>query len=629
MIPMPIRPRPFFSRFLMLALTAAALAPAAAAFAADTAWRPAPLYAADVRSVVVHPERPQMVFAGTSSGQLYRSNDGGRSWAPAGPDLPFPGWVVSDLRFDPNRPGRLWVALRGIWGGGHVASSDDLGKSWASRGGGLPNEPVYTLALAPGSPGTLYAGTVSGVYGTRDDGATWQPLTAALPEMQKVTSLWVDPAKPSSVIAGTWRRAYKSDDAGQSWNGVFDGMVLDSEVFSLTSSPYRPGELWASTCGWVYRSGDLGGKWERFQKGLSERRTPSFAILPSGRLLAGTVSGLYASDDGGKSWILKSDPALSVTKIIPQGENPTRLILGTEGSGMWLSPDGGESFLRASSGLTNSRVGALAASPKEMLVGINHAGPLSGIYASKDGGATFTGDFTSFPTVLDLAYYGGKAYAATEQGLFERRGTGWHVLMELGESRFEQLIAGPGRLLARTPSAIFEYRGGRFQRLALAKGLLPRSAALWGGALWVSDGSTVLRLAGATSQSTPAPGLGGGRLTRVDDQLVFSGPKGAWAQSAGGEWVQIAPDSSRLLSTGDGRFGALLVSGEKVRLYDSQSRRFRPLEVPFPVRDVVTALVVGNRLLLGTSGYGLQETDLSPLTAAVEEQPPVEATVGQ
>ncbi|HYN22270.1 MAG TPA: hypothetical protein VE078_15020, partial [Thermoanaerobaculia bacterium] len=129
----------------------------AASAASAPGWRSLPIWGGDIRSLVIRPDDPDMLFAGTSSGQLYLTRDGGRSWMDAGAPLPFPGWVVGTLRFDPNRTesgkSRLWAALWGVWGGGHVAFSDDLGKTWVSRAGGLPGEPVYTIALVPGREG--------------------------------------------------------------------------------------------------------------------------------------------------------------------------------------------------------------------------------------------------------------------------------------------------------------------------------------------------------------------------------------------------------------------------------------------------------------------------------------------
>src|SRR6185295_1997146 len=276
----------------VVALWAFAASVASAALALEepagyAVWQALPLEGADVRSLAIQPGRPDLLLAGTSAGHVYRTNDGGGTWIDAGPSLPFPGWVVSSLRFEtaPTKAGappRLWAGLWGIWSGGHVASSDDLGATWASRSGDLPNLQVYAVAPVPGEEGRLFAATAQGVSGT--------------------------------VFAGTWRQAYRSDDGGATWQGVFDGMVLDSEVFTLTPGR-ESGEIWASTCGWVYRTENSGGTWRRYQQGLGERRTPSFAVLPDGRLLAGTVAGAYLSADGGLTWKLGSDPALSVLAV--------------------------------------------------------------------------------------------------------------------------------------------------------------------------------------------------------------------------------------------------------------------------------------------------------------------------
>jgi len=600
---------------------------------AGAEWKPLPLWGSDVRSMAVAPDDPDLVLAGTTTGQLYLSRDGGASWADAGAPLPFPGWVVSSLRWDPNHSGRLWVALWGVWGGGQVAYSDNLGRSWVARSAGLPDEAVYSLALAPGREGRLFAGTLTGVYGSEDGGASWRQLTGALPDMQKVTSLVVDPSRPDTVIAGTWRRAYRSDDDGATWTGIFEGMVLDTEIFSFTPVPEHPGEIWASSCGWVYQTVDHGDHWVRF-KDFDERRTLSFAVMPDGRLLAGTVSGVFASADGGRSWRRLSDPALSVSAIAFHPSRPNRILIGTEGSGVWVSTNGGADFFRASQGMTATRVGALAFAGGDLLVAVNHAGPLSGIYVSRDRGKSFTADFTYLPTVLDLAVAGGRAYAATTGGLFERRGASWQRLPELGTERVEQLVvdegapaaaaaaatAGAGassppregprpRVVARTPQAIFELEKGVFVRRPWKHGP-PRSAAFYGGALWVSDPGGLFELTRDANHTVASPSAGG-RLLRLGEQLLLAGANGAWARpDPAGEWVQLTGEPSRVLPTGDSRFAAVLVAGGVLRLYDRESHTFHALQVPVPARDVDAALVMDGRLLLATSGYGVLARDL-------------------
>lgn len=584
--------------------------PAVPAAAAD--WQILPLWGGDVRSLAFHPDDPDRVLAGTTGGQLYLSKNGGRTWADAGPHLPFPGWVVSDLHFDPNHPGRIWAALRGVWGGGHVASSDDLGKSWISRvKTGLPNEQVYTLALVPGRDGHLYAGTASGVYGTTDGGDTWSPLTTGLPEVQKVTSLLVDSGQPDTVIAGTWRRAYRSADRGKTWTGIFEGMVLDSEVFTLTPIPEKPGEIWATTCGWVYQTQDGGGKWVRFKDGFEERRTPSFAALPNGRLLAGTVAGLHVSDDGGKKWKRMGDPGISINEIAFHPKNPERVLLATEGAGVWLSEDGGTSMRPSTGGMTNTRVSTLANVNGELLVGLSHAGPFSGLHLSRDGGKTF-GDLSFLPTVLDIAVHSGRIFAATEGGIFERRGAGWHWVRDLGTGRVEQLVPGP-TLVARTPSALYDFRGKVFVKREFKHGA-PRSAAFYSDALWVTDTTGVYRLTAKTNDTIPVPAPGG-RLLPLDGQLLLWGPAGTWIRTGTeGEWQEVSKEPSRVLATGDARFSALMVSGETVRLFDKETRKFEKIDILVPARDISSALVMDGKLYVGTSGYGV-------LAKALGEEP--------
>jgi photosystem II stability/assembly factor-like uncharacterized protein len=611
-----IVPRILTALLLGAVLLAVSATPARAV---DADWRYLPIWGGDVRTLAFQPDSPDVVFAGTTGGQVYVSHNGGRTWGNAGPHLPFAGWVVSSLKFDPNRSSRLWVALRGIWGGGSVASSDDFGKTWSARAGGLPSEePIYTLALTPGHEGRIYAGTLSGVFGTEDGGGSWHRLTADVPAMQKVTSLLVDPDHPDSVIAGTWRQAYKSDDAGKTWAGVFNGMVLDSEVFSLIPVPGKPGEIWASTCGWVYRTQDSGGKWERTKEGFDERRTTSFAALPNGRLLAGTVAGLHISDDGGKTFHRVGDPGISVQSIAYHPEHPERVVFGTEGSGVWISDDGGSTLRPASAGMVNVRVSTFARAGNELMVAVIHAGPFSGVYSSRDGGRTFP-DFVPLPTVLDIAVHQGRIFAATEKGLFERRGIGWHWVRDLGEGTVEQFVSDGPRLLARTPGGLFELKGKLFVPRPYKHGS-PSSAAFYGDALWVTDAQGLYRLTADANHTIPTP-FAGGRLLRLQDELLLWGSGGTYALTrpdAGPDatWKQLAGESARLLPTGDDRRPALMVSGDTVRLFDRQTRKFQAVDVPVPARDISAATVLGDRLLLGTSGYGVLVRDLPPESAA-------------
>ncbi|MEO7793446.1 MAG: hypothetical protein ABIV06_01630, partial [Thermoanaerobaculia bacterium] len=491
---------------ILLGLVAATLS------AAKLDLHPVPLYGADIRSLVFDPANPDRAFAGTSAGHVYLTDDGGASFRNAGVEIPFPGWVVGTLLFDDNRPGRLWAGLWGIWGGGRAAFSDDFGATWTVRFGSSTGEAqVYALATVPGVRDRLIAGTRAGVEISDDAGLTFRAVGRDLPGLIHVSSLHVDRQNPRVVVAGTWRQAYRSADGGRTWRGVFDGMILDTDVFSLHASAERPGELWASTCGWVYRGDALGDKWTRFQTGLTERRTPSFAVLPGERLLAGTVAGAFLSTDRGASFRRTTPGSLAVLAIAYHPAHPERILIGTEGSGIWSSMDGGENFRARPVAMRNLRVAALDQDGAHLFAAVVHAGPASGIYRSPDGGSSFEALPSELPTVLAMVTSGERLFVATERGLFERqRGAGestkslggavtgvpmhFERIVDLGERRVEQLAAAAGRVVARTRDALYELDatapGARFRPIALAPAAHPapsgvRSMALADGDLWL------------------------------------------------------------------------------------------------------------------------------------------------
>jgi hypothetical protein len=369
------------------------------------------------------------------------------------------------------------------------------------------------------------------------------------------------------VIAGTFRRAFRSDDGGATWRGIFEGMVLDSQVFSLTAVPGSPAEVWASTCGWVYRTTDLGERWTRFKGGLAERRTPSFQALPDGRLLAGTVGGVYLSDDGGTTWRRQTRDDLTILSIAYHPRRPQVVLAGTEGSGVWRSTDGGASFAPAYRGISSPRITALASGPGEVVAAVAHGGPGSGIYVSTDGGRRFLHQLSQIPTVLALASTGSEAWAATEQGLWARRDGLWDRVAELPEARFESVAAGrEGRVVVRGGGALWERRGGRFTALA-----------------------------------TPGPTLPAAARRGEPEGLEL------------GRWRERLQGRGRVLGTGDPAYPALVVREDGLELLATGDGRLHRLELPFPPRDVLAAAVHAGKLFLGTSGFGLLHADLGVL----------------
>jgi photosystem II stability/assembly factor-like uncharacterized protein len=487
-----------------LALAAGLLAGAAATRAS---WPPLALHGGDVRAIAFDPAEPERALAGTASGQLYRSDDGGARWRDAGALVPFPGWVVAALEFDAARKGRLWAALWSLGGpGGGVAFSDDLGAHWAWRAAkAWADDPVYAVATVPGRPDRLFAGSRRGVWRSDDAGASWRLVSAGADGLVHVSSLAVDPRSPERVLAGTWRRAYRSEDGGASWRGVFEGMVLDTELFTLEPVPGRPGELWASTCGWVYLGEEFGARWSRKREGLAERRTPALAVPAPGHLVAGTVAGVYLSEDAGASFRRTSDPELAAQSLAFHPRRPERLLLGTDGAGIWRSTDGGRSFAPASAGLAGARVAAVVAERGAVYAALAFAGPLSGVYRSGDRGASFERLGALPGSVSALAIAEGELLAATERGLFVRSGAEWRPAPGAPPGRIESLERAGAAWRVRADGRRFLWRGGRLVDEPLGRGA-PAAAAAGERRLgtgdarwpWLRLGADGARLSGAT-----------------------------------------------------------------------------------------------------------------------------------
>ncbi len=172
-----------------------------------------------VQSLALAPELGGVLYAGTGTGFGRLELASELMWQPAEEGLPQD--EVSSIAIDPSMPTTVYVATAA--GLGKLFRSTDGGRSWAAIGqGSLPtNARIQTLVFHPQPAGAdiLYAGTDGGVVYSDDGGFGWQAINDGLPQPANVLTLWVD-AQRSRLYAGISNR------------GVYSSVVRSTSRFT-------------------------------------------------------------------------------------------------------------------------------------------------------------------------------------------------------------------------------------------------------------------------------------------------------------------------------------------------------------------------------------------------------------
>lgn len=125
--------------------------------------------ALNVTSIHVDAFDPDTVYAATLAG-LYKTTDGGKSWARIGESLQ--DQMIMAMLLDRTKKGVLYIAGRD-----GVHRSEDGGATWKAMNNGFATTNVRAIVQSATDPKVFYAGTNgSGLYRSRDGGETWEPM---------------------------------------------------------------------------------------------------------------------------------------------------------------------------------------------------------------------------------------------------------------------------------------------------------------------------------------------------------------------------------------------------------------------------------------------------------------------
>jgi outer membrane protein assembly factor BamB len=301
-----------------------------ATFTMPFQWAPFAVHGHDVRSILCDPTQPATMYVGTRTYGVFKSEDGGQSWAERNAGLTDTD--VWTLVMDPSQPSTLYAGTHA----GLVFKSTDGAATWQPSGGGM-GEWVSRLAIDPVTPTILYAATWgAGVYRSADGGASWAPASANLPGF--TYDVAIDPLTPTTLYASGDQGLSKSTDSGATWYTV----KAIAHGRDIAIDPITPTTVYftAANGAGIFRSTDGGGTWEAKNAGIA---TPGFGhiLIEAGnpRTLYATVHdvGVYKSSTAGEAWEpLGSGLTFTYMHILTaHPANPHKLYVGTMGGGLF------------------------------------------------------------------------------------------------------------------------------------------------------------------------------------------------------------------------------------------------------------------------------------------------------
>jgi photosystem II stability/assembly factor-like uncharacterized protein len=147
---------------------------------------------------------PHLEVPNESVRPLQKSVDAGRTWHAS--QVGAGGWPMA-LAIASSRSHRIYLATSA-----GMFRSDDDGASWQPAGNGLPPALFDVLELVsvivdPGRPEVAYvAGSEQGVFRTGDAGANWTMLDPTMPAALFAPQIALDPSDPHLIYAGTFEQ---------------------------------------------------------------------------------------------------------------------------------------------------------------------------------------------------------------------------------------------------------------------------------------------------------------------------------------------------------------------------------------------------------------------------------------
>ena len=256
-----------------------------------------------------------------------------------------------------------------------------------------------------------------GLFRTRDGGATWSPANAGS-FVSGAIALAVSPVDPHHLLLATDSGVSRSRNGGRDWE-IEAPEVLVGPAFAVALD--TDGRRALVSMGSVIFRND-GDGWRAIgAPGGAEPARAFVAGLVPGRVYLAGWSGLYRSDDWATSWTRASDglpeaPVNALAVVPAPGEGVFAIVAGR----LWASFDGARRWQPRDAGLPQGAVEAFtreSADPRHMW-----AAAAGQLFRSPDGGGQWRASGRPLPErnamARGLAVSGPVIMVATARGVY-------------------------------------------------------------------------------------------------------------------------------------------------------------------------------------------------------------------
>jgi len=313
--------------------------------------------------------QPKVAYFGATGGGLWKTVDGGESWAPV-TDGQITSASVGAVAVSETDPNVVFIGtgescIRGnIMPGDGVYKSTDAGKTW-THVGFQNSDAISRIRIHPTNPNIVFVADFGkygvpseerGIYKSTDGGKTWRKVLYKGPETGGI-DIAIDKTNPNVMYAAMWeayRKEYqmssggpgsglfKSTDGGETWTDITRAQGLPAGTdgkIGVAVSPADPNRVYTlieNENGGLFRSDDAGATWSLVN---NERRfrqrafyyTHVFADSKNKDLVYIGNVGTYRSLDGGKTFAQQQ-------------------FAGGDSHDLWIDPDNSDHVIHSSDG---------------------------------------------------------------------------------------------------------------------------------------------------------------------------------------------------------------------------------------------------------------------------------------